>query len=220
MAEIQAAKKTPHAGSGQRSTRGARAVGNCCGNRTGTGAGTITGTAAAGAALSSAATSSAATSGTEPEQGSEVSRVRVWNADNYTRIIIELGGKAKYQAARISDPDRIYFDIENAKLSSELLHDPIEVPSGGYLKAVRVAQNRSDTVRVVLDVAKVKDYSVFELAGPDRLVVDVYGPGTHDAATANSSAKSSPIWRGFRRQREHQSGGESERKSRTRASRD
>ncbi len=72
---------------------------------------------------------SAATSGTEPEQGSEVSRVRVWNADNYTRIIIELGGKAKYQAARISDPDRIYFDIENAKLSSELLHDPVEVPS-------------------------------------------------------------------------------------------
>ena len=62
--------------------------------------------------------------GTEPEQGSEVSRVRVWNADNYTRIIIELGGKAKYQAARISDPDRIYFDIDNAKLSSELLHAP------------------------------------------------------------------------------------------------
>ena len=63
-----------------------------------------------------------------------MSRVRVWNADNYTRIIIELGGKAKYQAARISDPDRIYFDIENAKLSSELMHDPIEVPAGGYLK--------------------------------------------------------------------------------------
>ena len=120
-----------------------------------------------------------------------MSRVRVWNADNYTRIIIELGGRAKYQAARISDPDRIYFDIDNAKLSSGLLHDPIEVPSGGYLKAVRVAQNRSDTVRVVLDVAKVKDYSVFELAGPDRLVVDVYGPGTHDTGTANSSAKSS-----------------------------
>ena len=37
-------------------------------------------------------------------------------------------------------------------------------------------------MRVVLDVAKVKDYSVFELAGPDRLVVDVYGPGTHDTA--------------------------------------
>ena len=222
------------------------AAGTAAGAAMGTGAGTATRTAAgtalehagtggsrnclSGATTSSATpssstttsatkltTGSAATSGSEPEQGSEVSRVRVWNADNYTRIIIELGGKAKYQAARISDPDRIYFDIENAKLSSELLHDPIEVPSGGYLKAVRVAQNRSDTVRVVLDVAKVKDYSVFELAGPDRLVVDVYGPGTHDTATANSSAKAR---RGFRRQRERQSGCESERQSCTRASRD
>ncbi len=193
-------------------TAAGAAMGSRAGTATGTGAGTAArtdaGTGAAGTALSGATTSSAApgsattTSATgsattgsstagssEPEQGSEVSRVRVWNADNYTRIIIELGGKAKYQAARISDPDRIYFDIDNAKLSSELLHDPIEVPSGGYLKAVRVAQNRSDTVRVVLDVAKVKDYSVFELAGPDRLVVDVYGPGTHDTATTVSSAK-------------------------------
>jgi N-acetylmuramoyl-L-alanine amidase len=123
-----------------------------------------------------------------PGQNSEVSRVRIWNADNYTRIIIELGGQAKYQAARIFDPDRIYFDIENAKLSAELLHQPIEVPAGSYLKAVRVAQNRADVVRVVLDVAKVKDYSVFELAGPDRLVVDVYGPGGSKSRALSASA--------------------------------
>ena len=172
LAEIQAAQKTsatPAKASAAAAT--ARAS-----------SGTATRTAAAEASTDDGG-------GTEPGQGSEVSRVRVWNADNYTRIIIELGGKAKYQAARISDPDRIYFDIEHAKLSNELLHDEIEVPSGGYLKAVRVAQNRSDIVRVVLDVAKVKDYSVFELAGPDRLVVDVYGPSGRDAASANSSAK-------------------------------
>jgi N-acetylmuramoyl-L-alanine amidase len=145
------------------------------------------GTAAGGTAAGGAAAGEAAS-----RQDSEVSHVRIWNADNYTRIIIELGGQAKYQAARISDPDRIYFDIENAKLSNELLHQPIEVPSGSYLKAVRVAQNRSDVVRVVLDVAKVKDYSVFELADPDRLVVDVYGPADSAAAAANSGAKANP----------------------------
>ncbi len=142
---------------------------------------------AAGAALGNTEGGTAA-GGAAPGEGSQVSRVRIWNADNYTRIIIELGGRAKYQAARISDPDRIYFDIENAKLSDELLHEPIEIPTGSYLKAVRVAQNRSDVVRVVLDVAKVKDYSVFELAAPDRLVVDVYGPGASAAVSANSSA--------------------------------
>ena len=147
------------------------------------GANAISGSAVTGAAASGSATASASS----PGQESEVSHVRIWNAENYTRIIIELGGRAKYQAARISDPDRIYFDIENAKLSNELVHQPIEIPSSGYLKAVRVAQNRADVVRVVLDVAKVKDYSVFELADPDRLVVDVYGP-TDSTAAATAAA--------------------------------
>ena len=151
-----------------------------------TGTNATPGSAMAGAAASGSATVNASA----PGQGSEVSHVHIWNADNYTRIIIELGGKAKYQAARISDPDRIYFDIENAKLSNELLHQPIEIPSVGYLKAVRVAQNRSDVVRVVLDVAKVKDYSVFELADPDRLIVDVYGPADGTAAATAAPANS------------------------------
>ncbi len=147
---------------------------------------------AGGAANAVARTAEPATATAKPTplaagEDSEVNHVRVWNADNYTRIIIDLGGKAKYQAARISDPDRIYFDIANAKLSGELLHEPIAVPAGSYLKAVRVAQNRADVVRVVLDVAKVKDYSVFELADPDRLVVDVYGP-TQKLTTAGSAA--------------------------------
>jgi N-acetylmuramoyl-L-alanine amidase len=146
--------------------------------------------ATGGSAATGTASSNATARVSAPGQDSEVSHVRIWNADNYTRIIIELGGRAKYQAARISDPDRIYFDIENAKLSSELLHQPVEIPSSGYLKAVRVAQNRADVVRVVLDVAKVKDYSVFELADPDRLVVDVYGPTDGTAGSTTAAAPS------------------------------
>ena len=144
----------------------------------------------AGSAMAGASAGSGTVNASAPGQSSEVSHVHIWNADSYTRIIIELGGRAKYQAARISDPDRIYFDIENAKLSNELLHQPIEIPSVGYLKAVRVAQNRADVVRVVLDVAKVKDYSVFELADPDRLIVDVYGPTDGTAAATAAPANS------------------------------
>ncbi len=44
--------------------------------------------------------------------GPDVSRIRTWNADTYTRIVIDVGSKVNYQAARISGPDRIYFDIE------------------------------------------------------------------------------------------------------------
>ena len=110
--------------------------------------------------------------------------MRVWNADSYTRVIIDVGGQAKYQAARISGPDRIFFDIENAHLNARLAAEPVEIPSNGYLKSVRIAQNRPNVVRVVLEVDKVKDYSVFELANPDRLVIDVYGTEPEGTAPA------------------------------------
>jgi len=135
-----------------------------------------------GAANSTAA---AANSATETSAKTvEVSRLRVSNANNCAQVIMDLGGRVQYQAARLSDPDRVYFDIKHARLSNELLRQPIDVPSGRCLKAVRVAQNRADVVRVVLDVAQLKDYSVSELAVPDRLVVDVYGSADNTAANA------------------------------------
>jgi N-acetylmuramoyl-L-alanine amidase len=120
--------------------------------------------------------------------GSQVSRIRTWNADTYTRIVIDVGSKVKYQAARISGPDRIYFDIEGAKVSSVLLHKPIDVETGGFLKTLRVAQNHSGVVRVVLEVNRATDYSVFLLPDPYRLVVDVYGTSAAAEEAARNTA--------------------------------
>jgi N-acetylmuramoyl-L-alanine amidase len=125
-----------------------------------------------------------ATSNSRPQ----VTRIRTWNADTYTRIVIDVGAQVKYQAARISNPDRIYFDVEDAKIDPELLHKPIEIEGGGFLKSVRVAQNQLDVVRVVLEVDRAKDYSVFLLPDPYRLVVDVYGNSTTAEEVARASA--------------------------------
>src|SRR5205807_873870 len=128
------------------------------------------------------------------ETGAKDEVVRGWRvatAKNGAQMIMELGGRVQYQAARLSDPDRIYFDIEHARLSNELLHQSIDIPSGSCLKAVRVSQKRADVVRVVLDVAQVKHYSVSELADPDRLVVDLYGAANSTAAAANSATETS-----------------------------
>ncbi|MBI1750926.1 MAG: N-acetylmuramoyl-L-alanine amidase [Acidobacteria bacterium] len=104
----------------------------------------------------------------------QVSGIRHWNAEHYTRIVISVDSEVKYQAARIANPDRIYFDIYKAKLGSTLAGKTLEVQSG-FLKTIRVAQNQSGVVRVVLEVDKVKDYSVFLLPDPYRMVVDIYG---------------------------------------------
>ncbi|MGH9815785.1 MAG: N-acetylmuramoyl-L-alanine amidase [Candidatus Acidiferrales bacterium] len=106
----------------------------------------------------------------------QVMRINHWNNPNYTRVVISLEGAAKFQSGRITNPDRIYFDLYTAKLSSTLAGKTLEV-GGGFLKAIRVAQNQVGVVRVVLDLEKVKDYSAFMLPDPYRLVVDVYGEG-------------------------------------------
>ncbi|HWF13252.1 MAG TPA: AMIN domain-containing protein, partial [Candidatus Acidoferrales bacterium] len=117
----------------------------------------------------------------------QVSRIRTWNADTYTRIVIDVGSKVKYQAARISGPDRIYFDIEGAKINTALMRKPIDVESP-FLKTVRVAQYQASVARVVLEINHVADFSVFLLPDPYRLVVDVYGTSAAAEAAARETA--------------------------------
>ena len=143
--------------------------------------------AASGATIAQPAPAATPVKDQGESQNGGASHVRIWNAVTYTRIIIDLGSQAKYQTARLFNPDRIFFDIQDARLSNQLLRDPIDVPSGGYLKTVRVAQNRADVIRVVLEVSQAKDYSAFELANPDRLVVDVYGPNAQVSKFAPTS---------------------------------
>jgi N-acetylmuramoyl-L-alanine amidase len=125
-------------------------------------------------------------SSSQNSSGPQVSRIRTWNADNYTRIVIDVGSKVKYQAARISGPDRIYFDIEGAKINTALMRKPIDVESP-FLKTVRVAQYQTSVARVVLEINHVADFSVFLLPDPYRLVVDVYGTSAAAEAAARES---------------------------------
>ena len=138
-------------------------------------------------ATSTDETSSSATESTSSSSKiAEVTRIQTWNADTYTRIVIDLGGPVKYHAARIPGPDRIYFDLDQAHVDRSLLDKPVDVEPGGFLKDVRVAQNQDGVVRVVLEVNQVKNYSVFLLDHPSRIVVDVYG--TSESESARNSA--------------------------------
>lgn len=118
----------------------------------------------------------------------QVTSIRHWNSENSTRVVIDIEEAVQYRAERISNPDRIYFDLLKAKLSSTLAGKTLEVQNG-FLKTIRVAQNQAGIVRVVLEVEKVKDYSVFFLPNPYRMVVDVFGEG---APVARAEPKSPP----------------------------
>ncbi len=122
-----------------------------------------------------------------PKKGeaSSVTAIRTWNADDYTRVVVDLNGAVKYQSARIKNPDRIYFDLYQAHLGHSLTDKELAVQNG-FLRSVRVAQNKSGTVRLVLDVRSIQGYSAFLLPNPYRLVIDVHGAVT-DASAKNSA---------------------------------
>ena len=103
-----------------------------------------------------------------------VQSVRHWSNSDYTRVTIDLDSNALYSKARLFNPDRIYFDISGAKLSSELGSRTLAVDDE-FLKQIRISQNGPDTVRVVLDLVKKGDAAVTELHDPFRIVIELRG---------------------------------------------
>jgi N-acetylmuramoyl-L-alanine amidase len=105
----------------------------------------------------------------------QVTGVRHWSTSVYTRVAIDLGDEVQYEAARVPDPDRIFFDLHGARLSPELIGRSIDVTDDGFLKRIRAAQFSNDVTRIVLDVSDVSDYSAFLLPNPYRLIIDIHG---------------------------------------------
>ncbi len=111
-----------------------------------------------------------------------VTGIRHWSTPTYTRVAIDLGSEVTFQAARVPNPDRIYFDLHGAKLGPELVGKSFTVTDDGFLKRIRAAQAGPDVTRVVLDVNEVTEYSAFLLPNPTRLIIDIHGAKKRDAA--------------------------------------
>jgi len=122
-------------------------------------------------------------------------RIGTTASPDSTRVTIDLEDLVQYDSARIRNPDRIFFDLHAARLTPELARQNIHV-EGDLLSAVRVAQNQSGIVRVVLNINGVKDYTASLLTNPPQLVIDLYA-NTHGsvvrAAKAKRNAAPAPI---------------------------
>jgi len=105
---------------------------------------------------------------------STLQNIRYWTTDNYTRIVIDMDQQTAYDPTRLSNPDRIYFDISDAKLGKDLQNRTFMI-GGEFIKQVRVAQNEQEKVRVVFDLETAGQYSISELHNPFRIIVDIPG---------------------------------------------
>ena len=128
----------------------------------------------------------------KPQRIVMITGMRHWSNPTSTRIAIDLGGKVEYEAARVPNPERIFFDLHGAKLSPSLNGRQVEVVDDGYLKRIRAAQFHPDVTRVVLDVTDVSQYSAFLLPNPWRLIIDIHSAKTDSAPNAATVKPSTP----------------------------
>ena len=116
-----------------------------------------------------------------------VRRITTKAMPDETRVTIDLEDAVQYSSARIKNPDRIFFDIHDARLPSEVAKANVAV-EGNLVTAVRAAQNHAGIVRVVLDVNGVKEYNASLQDNPPALIIDLYAK-TGAAKAANKGVK-------------------------------
>ena len=105
----------------------------------------------------------------------DVIGIRYWSSHDYTRVVIDLSSPVEFSKNRISNPERLYFDLKNTVITKEM---KTNLPVGdGVLKMVRAGQFNPDTARVVFDLEETADFNAFVLDSPARLVIDVYRTG-------------------------------------------
>lgn len=117
--------------------------------------------------------------GPQLARGANIVAVRVWPAEDYTRVTIESDVALKATHQLITDPDRLMVDIDGLELNPTLRELVAKItPNDPYIRQVRVGQNRPSVVRLVFDLKESVNPQVFTLlpiAGyRNRLVFDLY----------------------------------------------
>ncbi|EGF30091.1 N-acetylmuramoyl-L-alanine amidase [Oxalobacteraceae bacterium IMCC9480] len=112
-------------------------------------------------------------------RAAQIVAVRVWPADDYTRVTLENDSDLKATHFVIKDPERLVIDIEGLELNATMKGLIAKIQSNDpYIKQVRVGQNRPNVVRLVFDLKAEVTPQVFTLKPVGdyqyRLVFDLY----------------------------------------------
>lgn len=105
--------------------------------------------------------------------------VRMWPAQDYTRITIESDTALQTTPFFVADPPRLAVDIEGIGLTPTLRELVGHVsPDDPNVAGIRIAQNAPNVVRIVIDLKRPITPQVFQLAPvaafQHRLVMDLY----------------------------------------------
>jgi len=122
-------------------------------------------------------------------QAATVQKLRVWRAEDYSRIVLDLSEPARYNLVLASNPNRIILTLSNTDLKAPIDKLPLTATP---IEIVRSSVIDDTDLRLVFDLKRKispKSFVLKKSAGNnDRLVIDLF-----DAAeTANVAAITHP----------------------------
>src|SRR4051794_8656157 len=82
-----------------------------------------------------------------------VTAVRHWSLSDVTRIAVEVSGEFEIRTDRLHNPERIYYDILNARPRIESKRIYAVSVDDKLVQKVRVAETIPGVTRIVLDLA-------------------------------------------------------------------
>jgi putative methionine-R-sulfoxide reductase with GAF domain len=141
-------------------------------------AGPSAGTATNPANINPGTTSNGSHANLSPDKPRELAKfpmvtgIQHWSSADSSTVVLNLEDGVQYNAHRLADPDRIYFDLHDTQLASNLAGKSIAV-GDALLKRIRVAQPVTGVTRIVLETKTHTDFSASLETNPYRLVVEV-----------------------------------------------
>ena len=133
---------------------------------------------------------------TSASQRVEITQIRHHSYSDGTRVVLSMEGRTSLKYDRLGRPERLYIDLFGGRMSAALIKG-IELEIGDTLLAsARLAQNRTNKARLVLDLRRQVSFDAFWLDNPGRLVLDVRASGApRSARTAQAldPARSEPV---------------------------
>lgn len=103
----------------------------------------------------------------------DVKSLRIWEAPDNTRVVLDVSGPLQYKLFGLENPDRLVLDIEASKLAAGFATPKVE----GRLRGLRTGVQNGKDLRVVFDLAEGVKPKSFLLPPADkmgyRLVLDL-----------------------------------------------
>ncbi len=129
----------------------------------------------------------------EGEAAVPVLKIRHWSDAEFTRIVIDLGGRIRYQDQSTSGSETLIIRIKGVSIAEGKSEIAIQ---DRVIRTVAVVPGEQENAEIRISLAKPARYKIFTLTAaggkPDRLVIDVFRPGAEPSPKTEIPAARSP----------------------------